>query len=497
MFRTGRRLIAVFLIFAMLTGSVCAVSPNSAARHDPGASLSEAAKAYYIGTYSFRRLCSTPGMDASSDKAMGSYLFVALHDRMSTTLTTNYSYESLPQYWYLSDTDSKRSGLILFYSDVFQPKGGYLVREHVWAKSHGTFYETGAGSDLHHLRPENYDVNDARSNYTFGNVRSKPDSYAVQSYDGKPVLWYNKSYSKKDCRGLVEVADDVKGDVARILLYVYVTYKQPNLTATVPAFDRDGEHSNGRKVIEDLDTLLEWCRRDPVDAWEMQRNDVVQQLQGNRNVFIDYPELAWLLFDKPLPYMQTPSGYAKQNSGSDFVDVPINIWYREGLNYVVKEGLMNGIGHRRFAPDGTLTRAQLATVLYRLAGSPGVIGARNPFSDIKNKTTWYTNAVLWANQQRIMQGYPDGTFRPDEAVTREQLVTVLYRYRGAKPGRGSALLPFPDRGQVSDFARDAMCWAVEQGIINGNKISENLVLLAPKDGTTRAQFSVIMQRWMA
>ena len=495
MFRTGKKLIAVFLIFAMLAGSVCAADTNTASRHTSAAGLSDAARAYYVGTYSYRNLCATPGMDAASDKAMKSYLFIALHDLMSKTLTTKYSYESLPQHWYLSDTSGGRSGLMLFYSDVFQPKGNYLVREHVWPKSHGTFYETGAGSDLHHLRPENYDVNDARSNYTFGDARSRSSNCAIQSYDGKPVLWYDKNYTGNNCKGLVEVADNVKGDVARILLYVYVTYEQPNLTVNTTATGSGDERSDGRKVIYDLNTLLDWCCRDPVDEWEMQRNDIVQQLQGHRNVFIDYPELAWLLFDQPLPYMQTPSGYAKQNSGSDFLDVPNKVWYREGLDYAVKEGLMNGIGHRRFAPDATLTRAQLATVLYRLAGSPGTTGARNPFSDVKSGK-WYTSAVIWANRQRIMQGFPDGSFRPDEPVTREQLVTVLYRYRGAKPGSARALLPFPDRDQVSDYARDAMCWAVEQGIINGNKVSETLVLLAPKDGTTRAQFCVIMQRWL-
>ena len=99
---------------------------------------------------------------------------------------------------------------------------------------------------------------------------------------------------------LFECKDDVKGDVARILLYVYCRWLQPNLYTNaaaedLPAMDEDDSANNGRRVIESLDTLLQWCALDPVDTWEMERNDLIQQIQGNRNVFIDYPELAWQL----------------------------------------------------------------------------------------------------------------------------------------------------------------------------------------------------------
>ena len=94
-----------------------------------------------------------------------------------------------------------------------------------------------------------------------------------------------------------------------------------------------------------------------------------------------------------------------------------------------------------------------------------------------------------------MLGYPDGRFRPDEPITREQLVTVLYRYTGARPGPASVLFPFPDRGEVSDFALEAMRWAVDEGLINGVKTARG-DMLSPKSGTTRAQFCVILQRWL-
>ena len=492
MIRTGRRMIAVLLIIAMLTGSVCAVGVNTQQRHT-SASLSSSAQAYYAGAFSFRTIRSLPGSNTTPDRAMRSDLFSTLHDLMSATMTRSYSYQSLPQYWAYSDSSSA-GGTLLFYSDITRQKGEGLSREHVWPKSHGTFYESGAGSDLHHLRPEDYDINTTRSNFTFGNVRDELYSWRTASLGGREVLWYDANYFDNGCRGLVEVPDKVKGDVARILLYVYVTYEQPNLSTNTSATGQGDDRSDGRRVIESLDTLLDWCRRDPVDSWEMRRNDIVQELQGNRNVFIDYPELAWMLFDRPLPNMKTPSGYAKQNQGSKFLDVPASIWYRAGLDFALSEGLMDGIGHRRFAPDQTLTRAQLATVLYRQAGSPSLGSARNPFPDVPSGA-WYTKAVSWANQQGVMRGYPDGRFQPNKPVTREELVTVLYRYCGARPGPARALQSFPDRGEVSDYALDAMRWAVDKGLISGIGTAQGDIL-SPKSGTTRAQFCVILQRWL-
>lgn len=492
MARTGRRIIAALLICALLTGSVCAVGTNTQQRH-AAASLSDKARDYYTGSFAFKLMCSLPGKDTTPDNAMGTALYGTLDKLMSSTLTTRYAYADLPKYWYSSDTNGG-NGTMLFYSDVFLPRGGSLTREHVWPKSHGTFYEEGAGSDLHHLRPEDYYVNQARSNYTFGNVRSRCSSWETKTYKDRVVLWYNADYSTGGSKGLVEVADNVKGDVARILLYVYVTYEQPNLSTNTSPLGQGDERSDGRKVIENLNTLLDWCRRDPVDAWEMRRNDIVQELQGNRNVFIDYPELAWLLFDQPLPNMTTPSGYAKRNQGSSFLDVPKSIWYRSGLDFSISKKLMDGVGHRRFAPEQTLTRAQLATVLYRQAGSPSTGTAKNPFFDVKSGT-WYTRAVIWANQKGVMLGYPDGSFRPDDPITREQLVTVLYRYTGAKPGPARALLSFPDRDKVSGYALDAMRWAVNTGLISGIKTAQG-DMLSPKSGTTRAQFCVILERWL-
>lgn len=228
-------------------------------------------------------------------------------------MTDSVTYKSLPTYWARTDASQGKDGLLLFYSDT---TGGSMSREHVWPKSRASFMQQNGGSDLHHLRPEDSGVNSTRSNYTMGNVLGVYPDCSTKAFDGKTVLWY----STKNDR--VEVADNVKGDLARVLLYVYCRWGQPNLFETVasgslPPFDGDDRENTGMPVIESLDTLLEWMQEDPVDTWEMSRNDCVQQVQGNRNVFIDYPEFAWLLFGRELPAdYDTPSGYAREH-GSD------------------------------------------------------------------------------------------------------------------------------------------------------------------------------------
>ena len=490
--KTQKRIISLLLVLCLLAGSVSAAS-NTAPRHVPASGLSDAAGSYYTGIFSFSMLAALPGSDAAPEKAMDSELFDALHDLMSATMTKSYSYSSLPKHW--ADTDASGSGgAVYFYSDTTRPADSTLTREHVWAKSHGTFYESGAGSDLHHLRPEDYNINTDRSNFTFGNVRTALSGYRTASLAGREVLWYDANYYGNGCKGLVEVADNVKGDVARILLYVYVAYEQPNLTANTGAVGEGNERSDGRKVIESLDTLLSWCRNDPVDEWELRRNDLVQALQGNRNVFIDYPELAWLLFNRAVPNMQTPSGYARAGIATGFSDVPADAWYARGVEYVLAKGLMNGVGNNRFAPDSPLTRAQIVTILHRLAGSPDPGRASSKFRDIP-AGQWYTDAIIWAEDKNIVNGYRDGRFHPDRDISRQELVTVLYRYCSAAPGRASALRSFPDRDAVSDYALDAMRWAVDKGLINGIKKADG-DYLSPGAGTTRAQFAVILQRWL-
>ena len=301
-----RMLVAVLLAAALLAAG----ARNSGVRHEPALSLSAQAEAYYTDDYSYEALSALAGSASSrSDEAWDSPLCAALHGLMNDTRTQLLPYGSTLSAFADTDASGGSEEPLRFYCDDF----GAYSREQVWADSRGTFYRDGAGRDLHHLRPADAEANFVRGDQSFGNVRGRFESWEPWPETGEPVFWYVPDWNGG--AGLVEPRDGIKGDAARILLYVYVTWGEAdggnrNLWTDLPRIGEGVGESNGLRVIEDLDTLLDWIALDPVDTWELGRNDAVQSLQGSRNVFIDYPELAFLLFDREIPDMTTPSGIA-------------------------------------------------------------------------------------------------------------------------------------------------------------------------------------------
>ena len=178
---------------------------------------------------------------------------------------------------------------------------------------------------------------------------------------------------------------------------------------------------------------------------------------------------------------------------TNFTDVEENGWYHTGVDFMVKNGFMNGVADDAFDVDGNLTRAQLVTILYRIAGEPEST-ATNPFADVADGQ-WYTNAVIWAAENGIVKGVNTTTFAPNDQITREQIATILFRYAKAEKVEGK-LAGFPDAEKVSDYAADAMAWAVEQGLINGVSESDGKTYLAPQETATRAQIAVILMRYL-
>ena len=172
-----------------------------------------------------------------------------------------------------------------------------------------------------------------------------------------------------------------------------------------------------------------------------------------------------------------------------FSDVNAGDWYHEAVDYTLKNGLMNGVGGGKFDPNGSLTRAMLVTILYRSENTPDVSGESNPFADVPDGQ-WYTDAVIWAAKEKIVNGMSETTFAPNESITREQIATILYRYDGAVKVSGD-LDQFSDASDVSTYALDAMVWAVKEGIIGGMNGK-----LAPKDNATRAQIATILYRYL-
>ena len=174
-----------------------------------------------------------------------------------------------------------------------------------------------------------------------------------------------------------------------------------------------------------------------------------------------------------------------------YTDVPDGEWYAEAVQYVTERGLMNGTSETTFSPMLSMSRSMLVTVLYRLAGEPEA--GECPFTDVPDGT-WYTDAVAWAAANGIVTGVSETTFAPDAAITRESLAVILYRYADVKEqtqGEKGDLSAFADGASVSDWAVDAMAWAVGEGILNGKGGST----LDPQGTATRAEVTAMLMRF--
>lgn len=178
-----------------------------------------------------------------------------------------------------------------------------------------------------------------------------------------------------------------------------------------------------------------------------------------------------------------------------FTDVPTGTWYYEPISYVYQHKLMAGMTDTLFAPDGTLARAQFATVLYRMNGEPDV-SYSDVFPDVP-KGQWFTDAVMWASNEGIVNGYGDtGLFGPDDNITREQMTLMMYyyaKYKDIDIGNSADLSEYKDASDVSKYAKEAMQWAVGNGIIVGE---ENGTILNPQGNATRAECAVIIKAFI-
>ena len=180
------------------------------------------------------------------------------------------------------------------------------------------------------------------------------------------------------------------------------------------------------------------------------------------------------------------------NSGR-FRDVPRDAWYAGAVERVCAAGLMKGTGAGVFSPGETVTRGQIAAILHRLAGAPAARGGA--FSDVP-AAAYYSEAVAWAAGQGIVEGYYDGTFRPDLPVSRQQLAAIFWRYakmEGSDKGGRAALRGYRDAGDVSGYAREAMSWALSEGILQGTRDGT----LQPQGRAARGQTAVLLERFQA
>ena len=292
---------ALLLAFSLLVAAIPFVSPvsaatlvyskesNSGTRDVVCVTLEgTGAGSYYTGNYTYDKL----------DDLSGNALFAELQELMRNTHTTISKYDDCHYKADKVDCEENNGKVTLIYTSyqaTMEQWNGWN-REHVWPQSLGPGSNTSAGTknggaDMHHVRPVDKGVNSSRGNKPYGNSNNGKAKYGSDPAVGVLGGTYNSTY--------YEPNDNVKGDVARICLYMYVRW------------NTDWGCDSLEEVFESIEVLLEWCALDPVDTWEMGRNEVVGAIQGNRNVFIDYPELAWLMLGYDIPEgMSTPSGKA-------------------------------------------------------------------------------------------------------------------------------------------------------------------------------------------
>ena len=219
------------------------------------------------------------------------------------------------------------------------------------------------------------------------------------------------------------------------------------------------------------------------------------------DVFGVSPENHLLLYypgtpaEKLVQYQRYPYANIYDVLALPYQDVQQGDWYYSAVSFAYYNGLMNGVADMLFDPNGTMTRAMLVTLLWRLDG--GSADGTSPYTDVP-EGTWYTDGVIWATENGIVNGVGNGKFDPNGTVTREQIATILYRYaayRGVDVSDRASLDLFTDAGAVSDYARAPMQWAVQTKLISG-RLDHKQLYLAPQSGGTRAEVATILMRFL-
>lgn len=272
--------------------------------------------------------------------------------------------------------------------------------------------------------------------------------------------------------------DAYKDDVTYGPIFKRLAGEEVSVTLTVISKDNQQKARDAQTLIAAIGTVT----LDSKSAIDAARAAYDALTDGQRVLVTNYATLT-----------AAEAAYAELNKafGNPFSDVPEKMWYHSYVMKIAQSGLIKGYSDGTFRPENNLTRAETVTLLYRLAGEPKVTG-KPSFTDLPY--SWYRDAIAWAEQQGVVTGVGAGKFAPELPVTREEFVTMLYRFGGAKKTETDLTqYGFEDTGKVNGWALDAMKWAVANKIIGGTTFSgKRGVYLAPQDNLLRSEAAKIL-----
>ena len=334
------------------------------------------------------------------------------------------------------------------------------VSLNVWSKALDRFvpYTTASKGDLVQVIVEPY------NGYAMNSLSISERNYWGSSVD------YEQSWKDSNVYYFRMPADDVN---------LYVDFTEA-VSEHIVYVDRAANGSLKADTTWAADGQIVYVTATP-DTGYVLSSLFVKTAKGDQLKVYEAKKAGTYYFYMPDQYVTVSAYFAPAASALPFNDVAYTSWYYDAVKFVYDKGIMDGVSYYRFAPDATITRGMVVTMLWRMAGEPYEAAAG--FTDVA-AGRYYTTAVAWAAKNGIVEGMTATTFAPDQAITREQLASILYRY--AKwlgfSGYGSDISGYTDAGKVSSYAYDAMSWAVRSGVVTGTSAR----VLDPQGTASRA-----------
>ncbi len=318
--------------------------------------------------------------------------------------------------------------------------------------------------------------------------------------DGKPVSLTSVKYVKVMSSSLIQSDGTDESSAVVYSVAKSASFSDDSGTTASPTSikigDQELELENGVYIYaakvssQDFTVLVDASKNANVyinntrgNSREYSSDDSFDFEKGILRIVVQEDESAPLIY-----YVQLTNTAQK---GDGFTDVDSSAWYANAVKYVVDAGLFLGVSNDKFAPESELTRAMLVTVLYRAEESPAVTES-NIFTDV-GQDLYYTDAVIWASANNLINGIGNGQFAPEENITRQELVTILYRYAHfleCDIADSGTLDRYKDVGEIAEWAGDAMKWAVSTGIVQGTSDTR----LSPNQSATRAEVAMMLMR---